>query len=231
MKTFRSRGGPFLEQLFYSEAEIERTCTEALIDVDLLPKEPGAIRIDRFIEKRFGVAVEYDDLGPGVLGYTRFGKAGVTAVVVSKALDLEGTEVAERRVRSTVAHEAGHGLFHAHLFLATGQCDLLPEGKASRPRVLCRDERKEARPGYRGSWWEYQANQAIGALLLPRGLATRALAAFVTTGGLLGIPHLPATSRAEAIRHLAKTFDVNKVVARIRLEQLYPESGSEQPSL
>jgi hypothetical protein len=168
MKTFRSTHGPFSEQPYYTDAEIERTCSDELYGVGLYPKTPEPIRIDRFVEKRFGVSIEYDDLGSGVLGFTQFGKAGVKAVVVSRALDEEGTAVGERRIRSTLAHEAGHGLFHAHLFVLSGQCALFPEGTGEKPRVLCRDERPSTGNSYRGQWWEYQANRAIGALLMRR---------------------------------------------------------------
>src|SRR3989441_11554119 len=58
----------------------------------------------------------YEDLDKGVLGFTQFGRTGVQAIVVARALDEDGTRPAERRIRTTLAHEAGHGLLHAHLF-------------------------------------------------------------------------------------------------------------------
>src|SRR5665213_29794 len=91
-------------------------CCDELRKESLLPSSPEVIRIDRFIEKRFRVSPQYEVLPDGVLGFTRFGKNGVKAVVISAALDAEGGKVSERRVRTTMAHEAGHGLLHAHLF-------------------------------------------------------------------------------------------------------------------
>lgn len=71
MKTFRAKpGAPFRERPYYDLAEIERTCIDELNAQGLLPREPAAIRIDRFIEKRFGVIAEYDDLPDGLLGYS-----------------------------------------------------------------------------------------------------------------------------------------------------------------
>src|SRR5690242_15903667 len=105
MKTFRSRTGPFTEQPFYKQEEIENICSQELRKYNLYPSDPSPIRIDRFIEKRFGVQPAYEDLPTGLLGFTRFGRNGVEEIVVSKALDDEGTERAERRLRATLAHE------------------------------------------------------------------------------------------------------------------------------
>ena len=231
MKTFRSKQGPFAERPFYSDEEIERTCSEELRGVDLYPATPAPVRIERFIEKRFGVSVEYADLGPGVLGFTRFGKAGVEQVVVSRALDEEGTVASERRVRSTLAHEAGHGLFHTHLFVLTGQCALFPEGNSDKPRVLCRDAQAGDRRGYKGEWWEYQANRAIGALLLPGGLVRSVIQEFKAPSGGLGLMTLPVESREACALRLAEVFDVNGVVARLRLDELEPLTKGGQPTL
>lgn len=231
MKTFRSRSGPFAERPYLEEAEIEQACTAELLALSLLPSEPQPIRIDRYVEKRFGVTIEYDDLGPGILGYTRFGKSGVKAVVISRALDEEGTVVANRRVRSTIAHEAGHGIFHAHLFLGTGASSLFPEGTGEAPRVLCRDEEHGGAGGYKGNWWEWQANRAIGSLLLPRQLVAKSVTEFVEPVGLFGLTILRPTQRAAAVRHVADVFDVNPVVARRRLDEMFREEGEVQHCL
>jgi len=230
MKSFRSKRGPFAERPYLEEGEIEQTCTHELLALDLMPKEPRPIRIDRFVEKRFNVVIEYDDLGPGVLGYTQFGKAGVKAVVVSRALDEEGTVASNRRVRSTLAHEGGHGIFHAHLFLETGTNSLFPEGSGARPRVLCRDDESSAR-GYKGNWWEWQANPAIGGLLLPKRLVAKAVEQFVEEVGLLGLTVLPTAQRETAARHVADLFDVNPIVARRRLDEMFQREGDNQPLL
>lgn len=231
MKTFRSSRGPFAERPYLEEVEIERTCANELLELKLMPQGPRAIRIDRYIEKRFNVTIEYDDLGPGVLGYTQFGKSGVKAVVVSRALDEEGTVVADRRVRSTLAHEAGHGIFHAHLFLETGASSLFPEGTGAKPRVLCRDEEQGGTGGYSGHWWEWQANRAIGALLLPKRLVAKAVEGFVEPVGLLGLTVLPASQREAAVQYVAGVFDVNPVVARLRLKEMFRGEAEDQPCL
>jgi hypothetical protein len=237
MKTFRSKSGPFAEQPFYEPAEVESICMDELQKVDLYPRDPSPIRIDRFVEKRFGVVPTYEDLPKGLLGFTRFGTKGVEEIVVAKALDDEGTKPAERRLRTTLAHEGGHGLLHAHLFaFGTRPDSLFGDGLASdAPKILCRDggvsgvELKSKKPPYR--WWEFQANLAIGALLLPKPLVAKALEGILTVQGMLKRASLPSEHREDAVRLLADVFNVNPIVARIRLEALYPSAADRQLTL
>jgi hypothetical protein len=239
MKTFRPRSGPFTEQPFYEPAEIESICTDELQKFNLYPSDPAPIRIDRFIEKRFGIQPTYEDLPNGLLGFTRFGAKGVEEIIVAKALDEEGTRPAERRLRTTLAHEGGHGLLHAHLFAFGTRPDSLFNGGGlapDTPKILCRDggvlgvgDSGTKRPPYR--WWEYQANQAMSALLLPKQLVGKALESTLAAQGTFGHVVLPSGRRKEAIRLIADTFDVNPIVATLRLEALYPASTDRQLTL
>lgn len=227
MKNFRATRGPFRERPYYSTQEVERICEDALRGVDLYPLSPQPIRIDRFIEKHFKVVPTYEDLGNGLLGLTRFGSKGVQAVIVARALDEEGGVTADRRIRTTLAHEAGHGLLHAHLFvLGRDEKTLFGDfTDPNTPKVLCRDEADPSGKNTRAySWWEYQANLGIGALLLPRSLVQAALDPILTESGILQIKTLDASSHETAAKLLADTFDINPVVARIRLKELYPHS-------
>ncbi len=124
MKTFRSKTGPFKERPYYTNEDIENICHDELRAVDLYPLSPSPIRIDRFVEKRFVVTVVYEELADGVLGFTKFGPKGVQGIVVARSLD-DGGIPSERRIRTTLAHEAGHGLLHAHLFLSVREEDSL----------------------------------------------------------------------------------------------------------
>lgn len=231
MKTYRAKAGPFAEQPFYEPAEVEAICTDELQKLKLYPSDPAPIRIDRFIEKRFSVQPTYDDLPAGLLGFTRFGPKGVAEVVVAKALDSEGTIPAERRLRTTLAHEGGHGLLHAHLFaFDSSPRSLFGDGLASdAPKILCRDggvtgtEVAAKKPPYR--WWEFQANLAMSALLLPKALVETAVASMLVAEGAFGFKVLPNARREGAVRLLADVFNVNPIVARIRLEGIYPLDG------
>jgi hypothetical protein len=230
MKNFRAQSGPFRERPFYELREIERICEDALRRVSLLPSDPSPIRIERFVEKYFRVTPAYEDLDDGVLGFTQFGPTGVQAIVVARALDEDGTKPAERRIRTTLAHEAGHGLLHAHLFTLAQQSKSLfgDFTKPNSPKVLCRDIPNASAAhlsGYDKRWWEYQANRAIGAFLLPRTLVEKAVDPLLSSSGLLGSKTLDASHFDPGAKLLADTFDVNPVVARIRLQEMYPHGG------
>ncbi len=235
MRTIRSTG-PFGSRPFFTDNEIERTAAEELHSAGLLPSSPEAIRIERFVEKRFGLScVRYEGLEGGVLGYTQFGPNGVEAIIVSRALSEERSRVAERRINTTLAHEAGHGLLHAHLFIL----DSFPlslfgsAGDVTPTRILCRDEPVESERArrYDGRWWEFQANRMMAALLLPRPLVRVCLQDLLIRHGTLGSELLPESSKPTAIRRLADVFEVNPIAAQIRVTTLYPEKDSGQLTL
>jgi hypothetical protein len=236
MKTYRTTSGPFSERPYYKDEEIEQICSAELRAAGLYPTAPGPIRIDRFIEKRFGVTPRYEELGENVLGFTMFGARGVQDVVVAKALEDEGTQVAERRIRTTLAHEVGHGLLHAHLFSrGCGSQPLFGDfTDPQRPKVLCRDIPVRAQftgPDYGGRWWEFQANRAIGPLLMPANLMRIALVPFLEPVGSLGMESVSELRRNEAARKLADIFAVNPAVSKIRLQDVYPITTREQMTL
>jgi hypothetical protein len=239
MKSYHARSGPFAERPYYELSEIEQICTEELHGVGLYPARPEPVRVERFIEKRFNISPAYEDLPQGVLGYTRFNRDGVEAIVVSRVLCEEGSRTAERRINTTLAHEGGgHGLLHAHLFVLGADTRSLFEGDADvvASRILCRDgsaatDQQMGRRVYRGRWWEFQANQAMGALLLPRKLVDECLERILVQRGSLGHPVLPGARRGEAVALVSGVFDVNPVVARIRLGELYPEHEERQLTL
>ena len=210
------------KRLYLPASRIEKVCNDALRSVELLPKTPSAVRIERFIEKKFGFSPEYTALPTGVLGYTIFGTAGPSRIVVDRGLAEADSIVAERRISTTLAHEVGHCLFHAHFFAAAEpSAELFTEdGEHSlAPRILCRDEPS---PSYDGKWWEYQANAAIGPLLLPQELVVQAVQPFLECRGLLGLPALADRERRPAELAIAETFNVNPIVSRIRLSEMFP---------
>lgn len=237
MNRFRSQSGPFEEQLRFSTVEIDNMCVDALRKAELLPTQPEAIRIERFLEKHFGCQVTYEDLGAGVMGCTVFRANGsVQTIIVSNRID-DGKESSNRCVRSTLAHEGGHGLMHATLFITTvGQQSLgirdttVGNIDFNKRRILCRES--DVRPvsqkrSYDGRWWEWQANRAIGGFLLPRGLVFDAVRSFTQVSAVTRSPSLPRHSRVNAEWELATIFDVNPIVARIRLEELFPAADTQ----
>ena len=233
MKEVRGRGG--VSRPFYSDADFERIAEEELRAQGLLPTTPGPIRIERFVEKRFGITPEYEELPRGVLGYTEFDSSGVRAVFVSRTLSEVGGKVQERRINTTLAHEAGHGLLHAHLFaLDSFPRSLFEDSEDVDPqRILCREEREasSALRGYDGAWWEVQANRMIGGLLLPRSLVREALDDLFASRGGIGARSLPNDQRLVAETRLSTLFDVNPRVAQLRIRRLYPPADEAQLTL
>jgi len=220
VRKVRTPSGPFPFQLYFEDlGEIDEICLEALKRQSLLPSNPAPIRIERFIEKEFKTALRYEDLGPDNLGCTVFNSFGaVEAILVSRDLEEQNTTPARRRVRSTLAHEAGHGLLHGSLFIDS------PDLGENQRRILCRSEDilGETPRSYRGRWWEFQANQAIGSLLLPRLLMN----AFLDQSGIeldsSGNRILTPALRESLAKKAAVIFDVNPIVVRIRLDSLFP---------
>ena len=215
---------------------MDRIAVEELLSVQLLPSSLEPVRIERFVEKRFSLArVSYEQLPPGILGYTQFGQNGVEAIFVSRSLTEERTRVSERRINSTIAHEAGHGLLHGHLFML----DSFPlqlfetDSDVTPARILCRDNSAEEKrsPRYDGRWWEFQANRMIGCLLMPKPLVLSAITPYMSSEGNLGAPRLDDADRDRAERELAEAFDVNRPVAKIRLASLCDSSISGQLTL
>jgi len=228
MRKVATPSGPFPFQLYFEDlGEIDEICLEALKTQSLLPSRPAPIRIERFVEKQFKTALRYEDLGPENLGCTIFNSSGaVEAILVSRFLEEQNTIPARRRVRSTVAHEAGHGLLHGSLFTEANFLNPLDGTvEKNQRRILCRSEDilVDTQRSYGGRWWEFQANQAIGSLLLPRLL----MDAFLDQSGIrpasFASPILTPAQRESLEKKAAVTFDVNPIVVRIRLDSLFPQ--------
>jgi hypothetical protein len=238
MRTYRAKAGPFIERPFYKPEDVEKICADELHGVDLFPSKPEPIRIERFIEKRFKITPSYEDLPEGFLGFTEFGSNGVKGIGISRLLTEEVGKVSERRINSTLAHEAGHGLLHAHLF-AFGQQPRLFFGKnidLDKPKILCRNNtiqglRNYQQVSYDGCWWEYQANLAIGSFLLPKPLFMTSLEPFLIEKGIMGTCKFDRVRQDEAIKTVAEIFNVNPIVVKIRIENLLPNSEDKQLTL
>lgn len=196
-------------------------CEDELRAAGYYPAKPEPVRVERFVEKRFRVSVAYDDLPAGVLGYTLFGSDGVTGVHISSVLAEEQSRTSNRRINSTLAHEAGHGLLHSHLFAFSSEGLSLFGGDpdVTTTRILCREPKGR---GYGGQWWEVQANMVIGPLLMPRVHVLKAAEPFTRECGSLGGREIIPSSREDAVLCLADVFDVNPAVARIRVDDIFP---------
>jgi Zn-dependent peptidase ImmA (M78 family) len=74
---------------------------------------------------------------------------------------------------------------------------------------------------YRGEWWEYQANQCMASLLLPRRLFIEKTAILLRAAGLESFEKAIRSGTAEhLVRDLASCFDVSHEAVFYRLEAM-----------
>ena len=139
---------------------------------------------------------DLDVHGGEVEGVTVFEPGRKPVVRISARLTLDPCRV--NRFRSTLAHEYGHILLHG--FLAEdGPPRPVPEDRAGA-----------------FDWMEWQANYAIGALLMPR----TALADAVARLDGDPVPPRAGSSRGRTmISAVSQGFEVSRAAARVRLEQ------------
>lgn len=219
MKMVPTSKGPFPTRPYYPDDAIEKICSDALAEFNLLPSKPGRIRIDRLIDKKFRVPIIFEELDKSVLGFTEFGPNGVEAIHVA---DPPGELFVNRRISSTLAHEAGHCLMHAQLFIEYFANNNLFENDpdVTQRRILCRVDQPNVRTKqqkYDGRWWEFQANRAIGALLMPKQLFLTFMQPYLERSGTVMVSGLPTNVKEEAIKLATRVFDVNPAVARVRM--------------
>lgn len=232
MRTSNRPSGPFREQLFFDLSEIDGVCADALRAAGYMPVTPGPVNIERFVEKHFACESGYEELPTDVMGFTAFNKKGkVVAVRVQSGLE-DGTKTGEHRVRSTWAHEAGHGLLHAILFIEIPGSPTLfqcADSNVTENKILCRNsDIKVVGARYDGRWWEWQANRCIGGLLLPKPLVTEALSSLLKSSVVTKSTSLPSASRKKAEDTIVEVFNVSATAARIRLEEMFPAGNSQQ---
>jgi hypothetical protein len=233
---------PFPRTLFIPEKRLERVCAEALESVGLMPSDAEPIRIDRFVEKFFEVDIAYDDLSSrfeeGVMGACRFNRGGeVAEILIDRSLGDDDSKLGLRRERSTLAHEAGHGLFHGELFAeklradeeikANGLIDTEFQNGVFSEGFACRGLGDPI--ASRKDWWEVQANMAMAALLLPRQLVDPFLRDYVKPIKLsYGSTFTPDLE--DACGGIADAFNVSVTMARFRIEKEF-ERLQNQPDL
>ena len=231
MKQKQANTGPFLRRIYYEQREVESLCSEALATAGLLPETPRPVRIDRFVEKHFHAEVRAIEMKPGVMGAIRFDEAGkVLGVFVSKEVEADTSNAGRRRWRSTIGHEAGHGLLHALLFAEklltdNSQYDFDAvsdgEGRVRRDGFMCRPE--EGGTSRRYEWWEFQANMAMSCLLLPWKLVTLEAEPYRAHFADAAPDCRDQIAEAAAVA-LSETFDVNPVMIRYRLKDWWKEA-------
>lgn len=237
MKRYPAKKGPFSTRLWFEDGEIDRLCVAELRRLELLPDSPSPVAIDAFFPRRHQIDETYVTSKPGRLGALKFNVKGVEALYISRELAEDESQVSQRRVRSTVAHEGRHALFHTELYIErivrlTSHRDLFgedakPTADVGRDTFTCGGE--TAPTPKPDEWWEYQANQAMAALLLPAHLVRTAMDHLAPNFAALDVGTQQAAMR-RVDRELADVFDVNPIMVAYRTRDWWAESA-QQPTL
>jgi len=233
VKTRPDALSPWKVRLYYETREFEAMMSELILRVDTPVFVAGkGVDVDLVLFKALSLEADYVDLEEGVLGRTLFRSDGKVSIEIARSLvdEAEVSGVARRRFRTTLAHEAGHVTAHRQLFLKdTETLSLFSNrpGEAENPAILCRETATEL-SSYSGEWWEYQANQCMGALLLPKHFLSKQLDHALAVHGVDSFEMALRLGHGESVaRGLANIFDVNGPVVLFRLQQmgLAPRSG------
>lgn len=230
MKTIRGRDG---DQLWFEDGEIERLVEAELRKASLMPTISSlVVDLDRFIERHLGASLDhYAQMDASILGVTVFtaGKPpaiSINATLTGSALDEdESPPGVLGRFRATLAHEATHVMLHRHLFeFAAGNMSFFDRGEAAGNQQRCL--KRDASFRRVTDWREFQANQGMAALLMPRPIFTP-----VARGQIdlmfPGKTEVPSASEARLAAALAPLFSVSKQAATIRLRTLGLVEGSQ----
>lgn len=170
MRRRRDPTSPWGVRLWIPDNEFEEQMTLVRSKAGSDVFAPGrGVDVERILEQVLGVRPDYCDLAEGTLGRTQFRSDGQADVHISRELSdrAELSQITRRRLRSTIAHECGHIVFHR--ILHPKRAGTSSTGNDLKPEVMCRRKVIE-NTGYQGEWWEYQANRGMVTLLLPHDL-------------------------------------------------------------
>jgi hypothetical protein len=225
VRTYKDSGSPWGVGVYYEDKEFEAMMDEARLrgGTDVLTVGEG-IDVDLVLQKGYGVSPEIVELPEGVLGRTTFHSDGKVLLELNRELadEAERSVGARHRLRSTLGHECGHIVLHGHLYSVDQGPSLFGGAPVRSAGVLCRSGDIRERPDYGVSrqWWEYQANRAMAALLLPVGLFRKQVEETLKRMGIADARAALAAGRGrEFVGELASAFDVSLDMTVYRLQE------------
>lgn len=237
MKTWPDPASPWGKRLLFEDAEFELMMDELRDRAGDGVFKPGrGVDVDLVLLRGFDIEADYVELPDRVMGRTLFSADGSAVVQVARSLAEAAKDdpMARWRLRATLGHECGHVACHGMLFVQDLETLSLFGGtkeESVKPKILCRNDAVD-NPGYRGEWWEFQANRCMGALLVPTKLTRSVLPGVLDAVGVPSLDVALQTARAEdVVRSLAWAFDVSFSVTFYRLQQLGYLTSTEQPVL
>lgn len=229
MRSWPDIHSPWGKQLRFEDREFESMMAEMRYRVDGECFAPGkGVDVELVMLRAIGTEADYVDLPSGIMGRTIFAPDGRVTIEVSRRLleQAEVDRVARRRLRTTLAHECGHVACHSCLFIQdTETFSLFKNGQwraeeTKRVPIMCRPE-GVGNVGYKGEWWEYQANRCMAALLLPKRMVSESVRKRLKDGGFKsGEDCLARGHGEELVREISDEYDVSQLASLYRLQDL-----------
>lgn len=225
MRYTRDTTGRFDQRPHFDPEEIENLCQNALFD--FIGKTVGTVQhpistdiLTKFIESLtedldlFTNMADYN-LADGVEGFTEYSFNSKPSVYINQRLSLH--DYLKTRLRTTLSHETGHVILHGPLFKEDSQCRLLRSTEEwAKPSPTTIAQRAASR-----DWMEWQANYAMGALLMPRDAVKELTSWYGQKYGFQPPFHLRTGHAQDLIKHTAKRFFVSNDAAEVRLKHLF----------
>lgn len=230
MKWVRDRTRPFPWRPFYTQQEIDVHC-EDLVSGFLRDKNGSSsypISTDDLtvlIEREVSDLDLYANLlseGRSVEGVTEFHRNRKPSVRIAAYLSAQ--PIRANRLRTTLAHEYGHVIFHNFLWTFDRHGPQLRANLRRSPR--CRRARIVGAP--QRDWIEWQAGYAGGALLMPATLIGQLVRETLRDRSTAGQVELLTEDHQELVDRVADAFAVSADAAKIRLLKLGYVRSSEQ---
>ncbi len=230
MKRYRDKHGK--ERLWFPDGEIDEIMENELRQAQLFPQIANpVVDLEQFIENHLDVHLDqYAELNDDILGETVFKINASPEILINRILTSQAFEQRTEipgslgRWRATLAHEAAHVLLHEPLFKNGTQTPSLFDDLSATPEVQqltrCSDA-NIARHTAKTDWKEFQANQGMAALLMPRKLFIQVLSneVFNIDSFIKELAESPSKLHTFA-SYIAGRFNVSREAARIRLETL-----------
>ena len=236
MKWIRDPTGRFPQRPYYKQDELDQEC-EGIIRRHLLGKYKKivyptstndlTILIEQLTDE-LDLYADLHDEGDDVEGLTAFFPDRKPTVRIASALSEQ--EWRENRLRTTLAHELGHVLFHRCLCIdRSSQMALFGDAGGAFVQKCKRDTILGAK---QNDWMEWQAGYASGSLLMPITPLRRIVGQVLDQESEYSALLFGSSAAADLIARIQSSFQVSPDAARVRLMQLHHlTSRQSSPSL
>lgn len=230
MKWVRDRTGRFERRPYYHQQEIDLQCEEVLSsywrDKGMSPTFPMSTDdLTVLIEHKASELDMYANLaseGRDVEGVTEFYPRKKPIVRIARYLSDQPHR--ENRLRSTLAHELGHVVFHN--FLWTLDTSQVPRKSERRRQPRC--QRAKILTAPQTDWMEWQAGYASGALLMPVTPMQDLVAEAFSEWGIGKRVEFASDHHFDLIDRVVARFTVSRDAAGVRLLKLgYTEASKD----